>query len=320
MANYTTAEDLIDDALDRAKEPTDGTSEFNSQALRFLNRAYLGIISGGSELDPNISEIWHWLKTTEASLILTPRYNTGTISLTNNSASATLSASPTDSLAGRFFKATKHADVFKISSHNAGATPVTLDSVYTGDTDTEATFQVFQVDYDLASDVLYPLTFQAWQDNHREIVMMDLQDLSKTWPLHLVDSGVPTAFAMIDEQKIRFNRFGGQDSTDLIRIDYSYIKQPDLLTDSDTSIPEVPHQYRKVLADWTYAYLLEMKEDNRAATAAALARSGLLAMAKDNRRRMQFSSGDTFGKIMPRPTNLERYLRPLRTENGYIIG
>ena len=43
MANYTTSADLVTDILFRSNEPTDGTSDFDSIALQYLNRAYQGL-------------------------------------------------------------------------------------------------------------------------------------------------------------------------------------------------------------------------------------------------------------------------------------
>ena len=40
MANLTTSEDIIVDALFRSAEPVDGTSDYDTQALTWLNRTY----------------------------------------------------------------------------------------------------------------------------------------------------------------------------------------------------------------------------------------------------------------------------------------
>lgn len=320
MANLTTSADILDDALSRAGEATDGTSDLNSDAIVFLNRAYQGIWSGGAELEPSINETWWWLrKDTQGVLTLNPVITTDTVSVSNNSTTITFSSAPAASMAGRHFKVDDHADVFIILSHTGGNANATLESVYTGDDDTAASYKVFQLDYSLASDVLHlvsPMT--AFQDNRYKIFGIDLEVLSDKWPLNEASHGVPTNFSMIGQRKVRFSHYGGQSSTELIKINYEYLYEPSDLAD-DATEPIVPRQYRKILSDWTLAFLLDKKEDTRAAGAVEAARRGLVAMAKENRNQMVRMSR-LMGKIQPRYGQTDRFERPLRTESGLIIG
>lgn len=322
MANYTTSADLVDDILFRSNEKTDGTSDFNSTALQYLNRAYQGIWSGGSELDPTINEVWWWLrKDDQGVLTLNPIQDTGTISVTNNNNSITFSSAPSASMAGRHFKVDDHADVFIITAHTGGATGATLESVYTGDTDTAASYKAFQLDYSLASDILYLTSpFIAFQDNRREIPVIALDELRTKWPLETAGSGVPRNAAFIGEESVRFSHYGGTTSTDFIKIDYEYIYEPSDLAD-DTGAPLVPRQYRKVLSDWATGFLLADKDDVKARDMVALAAGGLASMAKENRRRAMLASGSSnFARILPRQGTLARWEGPLRTESGVILG
>jgi hypothetical protein len=320
MANYTTSQDIVNDILVRGAEPTDGTSDFDADVVTWLNRAYLGILSGGSELDPDVNEIWWWLRSDDQGVLtLNPITNTGTINVTNNSTSVTFSSAPAASQAGRHFKVDDHADVFIISSHTGGSTSATLESVYTGTTNTTASFRVFQVDYDLASDVLYVAqAMTAFQSNRVEIKGIDLTILKKKWPINEIGPGVPRNFAMIGDQKVRFSHSGGIDSTDLIKVDYEYAKIPTDLAD-DSSSPLVPRKYRYILADWALAILLSVKDDSKAGDMAKLAQSGIRSMARENRMRMNRMSGNNMGKIRPRQNQLTLGLRPLRTESGLLI-
>ena len=322
MANFTTSADLLDDALDRAGEPTDGTSDFNSAAIRHLNRAYQGIWKGGSSLDPNIDEVWWWLrKDDQGVLTLTPKVSTGTVSVTNNSAAITFSSGPTVSQAGNHFKVDDHADVFIISAHTADATSATLESVYTGTTDGTANFKSVKLDYDLASDLLYLTSpFTVYQASRQEIIGIDLGELKRKWPLNLVSQGVPRNFAMIGQRKVRFSHYGGADSTDLIKTDYEYIYEPSDLAD-DTNEPLVPREYRQILSDWTAGLIQIDKSDAKAADSMGLARNGLKAMSNEHRRRMDRFGGDNFGKIFPRQGS--KYFSEkgfIRTESGLILG
>lgn len=320
MANYTTSSDLLDDALSRAGEKIDGTSPLQDDAVRFLNRAYQGLWSGGSEIDPNTNEVWWWLrKDTQGVLNLNPAIiDIGTVSVTNNSTSILFTNAPVDSIAGRHFKARNHADVFIIATHTAGQAEATLDSVYTGTNNTTALYTVFQLDYDLASDLLYLSTpMRAYQSNRGEIGYMDMTNLHERWALENLNGGVPHNFTMIGQRKVRFSHYGNNESGKLIKVDYEYIREPADLAD-DTSEPSVPRQYRKILADWTLMYLLDKKEDSRVQDAAALTLRGIQAMAKENRRRMIISSKG-FSKIYPRQLERPHVDKLLRTETGLII-
>lgn len=319
MANFTSSQDILNDVLRRGHEPTDGTSDYDADALTWLNRAYLGILSGGSELDPDVDETWWWLRSdTQGTITLNPVIDTGTISVTNNSASITFSTGPTPSVAGRHFKVNDHGDVFKISSHSAGATAATLESVYTGSTDTAASFKVFQLDYDLASDVLYlSQEMTVYRGVRNQIKWVDLSKLTTKWPRENAGPGTPQEFSMIGDQKVRFSHYGGQSATDLIKIDYEYLKIPTDLAD-DSVAPLVPRKYRYILADWALSFLLSAKDDDKAGDAAALAQRGIRSMSKENRRRMQ-KMGRGTGKIYPRLSHLMRQTGPLRTESGLII-
>jgi hypothetical protein len=212
-----------------------------------------------------------------------------------------------------------HADVFIISSHTATQTGAILESVYTGSTNTAASFRVFQLDYTLASDVLHlSQAMTAFQDSQHKITGLALDVLTERWPRNEIGSGVPRNFAMITDQAVRFSHYGGTSSTDLIKIDYEYMKLPSDLAD-DTNNPIVPREYRYILADWALAFLYAAKDDTKAGDVAALAQRGIRAMAKENRRRMVRQSGGAFGKIFPRLNQMERMMRPLRTEGGLII-
>jgi len=280
MANFTTSADLIDYALSQAGEKTDGTSDLNDDALVFLNRAYQSLWSGGSEIDPEVNEVWWWLrKDTQGVLTLNP---------------------------------------FIVSAHTAATTGLTLESVYTGETSATANYALRQYDYDLASDVLYlGAPMRAYQNNRGQIGFVPLEVLIEKWPIDQGYMGVPTNFAMIGERKVRFSHYGFDDSTELIKVDYEYTKEPSDLAD-DTGEPLVPRQYRKILADWVLALILDKKDDSRATGAAALTKRGVGAMARENRRRMTMMS-DRFGKISPRQNQLFKFNKILRTESGLII-
>jgi hypothetical protein len=256
-----------------------------------------------------MNEPWLWLKsTTPGVLTLLPVDEEGTISVTNNSTSATLSSTRAVDLEGYFLQVDGHGDVFRISAHTAGSDALTLDSVYTGETDGDATFRLMKLEYELAADVLRPIApFRAYSDGVDEVEGIDLSVLDKDYPLRDMETGTPDRFALVTETKVRFNRAGGTTSTDLRRLDYDYLRVPDDLADDSTE-PLVPKQHRQVLSDTALFYLLTSKSDDKAAVIGLQVKAGLLAMQSDNRKRLAQMSRSV-GRLYLRPTHQAQRLR-----------
>ena len=326
MGQYTFSADLVNDILFRAGEPTDGTSDFEAAALRYLNRAYQIVWMGGGEFDPSIQEEWWWLRKARPGILtLEPKISAGTVRVTNNSASITFSAAPSPKIdaslaSGWFFRVTDHPDIFRILTHTSGSTAATLDSRYTGPTATAKSYTAFKLQYPLATDVMRPISpMRVYQDSRDEIEGRDLVAMERDWPLRLVEGGVPRVFAPVAERVVRFSHLGGASGTKLIRVEYEYLRQPADLTNSGSEEPLVPRQFRRVLSDLGAFLLFEDKNDTRSVKAAALARTGLQAMSREHRRRMVAWSR-TNAQILPRPARLPQHLDPVRTESGMILG
>lgn len=320
MANLTYSSELLDDILFRSDELTDGTSDHESQALVYLNRAYRSLYMGGVEFFPDGgSELWWWLNTGSSNIIMQPTITTGTISVTNNNASVTFSGNITPDLTdGWYLKVDDHPDIFKFSVHGGNQNSATLDSVYTGDTDTAASYRLMKLEYDLASDVLYLSDkMHCNQDSQYDVHGMALSQMKERYPLHLLDSGVPNAFAPVSETRVMFNSYGST-SGDYIRVDYDYLKRPADLTDSAAEEPIVPLQYRHVLADMAVYFIHMDKENDRMNLAYNQAKGGIMAMKKENRSR-HAKIGEA-GRIYTRQSNYRYLRRTLRTESGIILG
>ncbi len=290
MANYTTSQDLVDDILFRAGEPTDGTSDFDAAALRYLNAAYQAIWMGGGSIDPTLNESWWWLKKDPpGTLVLEPNITAGTVAITNSSASITFSTGPTPTVAGYFIHFTGDNDIFRVITHTATQTGATLDTAYTGSTDGASNYTLFKLEYDLASDVMRVIapmrTFnqptRVRLDHEFDIVGTELPALEQKYPLaNATSSENPDVFAMVGDQKVRFNRYPAAQ----IHVEYDYLAEPVDLTDG-AGTPLVPRQWRKVLSDVAVMFLLTDKNDSRAVGAAQLALNGLRSMAIENRER-----------------------------------
>jgi hypothetical protein len=318
MANLQYASDILDDALFRAGESTAGASRFEAPALRYLNRSYSAIWMGGRELNPDVNEDWWWLrKYPPGVLTLQPVFTTGTVLVTNNGTGITFSSPPADDKDNWFFKVDTHEDVFRISAHGAGVAAATLDSVYTGPDAAAATFKVFKLEYALASDILRPISpMRAYRAERRfEIRGMDALPLDQTWPIAMAESGVPDAFAPVTETTVRFNRYGGLDATALIRVEYDYLYRPDLLTDAAVE-PVLPWQWRSVLSDFVTGWIMIDKNDDRADGMLTAAKNGLVAMALENRHKLNAMAGGAFGEVRPRQDQWQRDV--VRSQSGLV--
>ena len=299
MANLKFSSDLLEYILFEAGEKTDGTSDFDAQALIWLNANYKKIWQGGSEFDPDINEDWTWLRKS-GNIILEAKITTGTVSVTNNSATATLSASQSTDVVNWFFKVDDHEGVFQIATHGGASATLTLDSVYTGDTNAAASYKLVKLEYTLASDaieILSPME-TAFKANRRFNYDGKIQGVSLTavpWRVELL-AGIPEFFSQIDETTIRFNRYADED---LVRIDYRYKKRPADLTDSGSEEPLVPLHHRHVLANMALFDLFKVKNDDRADTTSLIAKQGLKSMAVENQNRLSQMDG-TYGRIIPR--------------------
>lgn len=152
MANFRTTADILDSILLRSGEVTNGNSNYETRALEYLNRINHSILAGGNEFDTEVSEPWTWARADAPMILeLQPKYNTGTISLTNGSEVGAFSAAVTDSLEGWYIKVESRDGVFKLAEHTAGATAFELNGAYDGTTGTTLTYRAIKLDYELVS-------------------------------------------------------------------------------------------------------------------------------------------------------------------------
>lgn len=311
MANYSTTQDILLDVLWRAFEVTDGSSQYKDAALRYINRAYRSIWTGGKEFMPAAVDNWWWLRR-QAQITMLPAITTGSIAVTQNSTIATLSSAPTVSVAGYLLLVTGSNSMAFISAHTAGDIGLTLDSVWTGDTATAASYVLAPIDYNLPSDclnIIDPMTCHA--DSGVRVYGADLAEMWDAYPPVAIAAGTPKFYAQTDEDTIRFSHY----QNDYLRLDYFYRYKPADLEDDASSVPVIPLQYRHVLADAAAFFALTDKEDSKAPGIGAQAKAGMAAMASDQRKRMA-DTGE-MGSIKQRPTLVYRMFR--RTASGLRV-
>ena len=271
------------DVLFRASEPTNGTSDWEAKTLDYLNRTYRALCTGVSEFLPEYIDDWWWMRG-EGVLLLEPAYNTGSVFVTAGSPFITFSPAPATSLAGRRLRVVSEQDVPIIQSHTGGLGAATLDAAWTGASNAAAAFRAMKTDYNLSASVQAVMSPINIFQMPNLITGMSPERMDVLYPLALLDTGIPTGYALVTESSVRFSH-GGTNNGTTLRLEYRYRPIVADLVDSISSIPLIPSQWMHILSDMALTYVLLDKNDDRSNAVALSARTNLAAMLKDNRRR-----------------------------------
>lgn len=324
MPALRTTADLLEDALRKSGEKTDGTSDYLASGLQYMNALYQAILAGGNEFDVDLGDPWPWAKAKYPGILtIGLPYNTGTVSLTQGSTSGSFSAAPVTSQVGNYLQIQNGVfEFYRITAHIAGATALTLDGPFNYPTalGTAAPFNSIQLDYDLNPGLkiirqIGPMKVYQTQttdsDNEGKITGMNLREFEKKWPLYRITYGIPTEYAVLAVTDgiptVRFNKFIANIPNGLgypARVEYDFIPQQTDLTNDSSSIPVIPDEFKSCLSLGVAYYICLDKEDAKAATFEKLTREKLRAMSNASRREfMQISKnrgrylarGDDFG-------------------------
>jgi hypothetical protein len=331
---YVLTTDLVNDALRRASEPIDGTSEYQAEALDYLNKGYSGLATGTLEQSEDTHVPWWWLwSQTPGVITLLPNVGPGiTATVFTTGTSGTFSIPPTDplaaqiSLAGWNIKfqgvssASSAQDVFRIAAHAAGSTNFVLDSPYTGPNAT-LNFNAFQLEYAGPTDLLYVVSpLRTYQTGKEKINVISKQQMEDMFPLTQINFGIPTDACLIAEQTFRFSHYvGAGTATKYVRVDFDYVKMPAPLTGGVSEQPLVPLNYRSILADFCLQQIYVAKNDDRAAGIGQLIKGKINGMRREHMARMTRSSAYV-GRVFPRQQDRASIRGPWRTESGLVIG
>jgi hypothetical protein len=330
---YDTTDNLVFDALRRAGEPIDGSSEFQSAALDYLNRGYSGLATGTLEQSEDTHFPWWWLRSpTPGVITLVPNYVDGACQVFLGSTFVNLSVLPKDPI-GNFISlqgfnvkfqggstASSGMDVFKVAAHLSGQTAVTLDSMYTGP-DGVVQGNFFQLEYDTPSDLLYVIApLRAYQTGKEKINVISQDSMEAMFPLNQINFGIPTDAAFIGEQRFRFSHYVGAGTpTRYVRVDFEYIRLPPILTGAPGEAPLVPINYRSLLADYALQQLYVEKNDDRATAIGSLIKAKINGMRREQMTRMTRAS-QNMGRVFTRQQDRASIRGPWRTESGLVIG
>lgn len=308
MSNFTTTPDILKYMLRSSGEIDNGNSPLHSVALEYLNLAYLKMLAGPSEYNVDCGQPFVWARSS-TYLILKPIYETGTITLTNGSASATLSVVSTLSLTDYDLKADGEPDWFRISANSSGSAAVTLDAPFTGTTGSYA-YKAIKIRYNLGTGILKlvePLRIyraQNGNDDRDKIFGMEINQFRDKFPMRFIANGIPSRFSNYEQvttatqtYKIIMNAYTEEE----VKIDYDYVAQPSALTDDASSLPLVPHAFRKVLGDMGASMLLkdEKKQYEDSEKYLGYARQGLTAMTTEMNKKNQ-NTGANRGRLSAR--------------------
>lgn len=155
MAQFRTTADILDEILQKAGEPINGNSPFETLARTYANKVHHAIIGGGSIFNIDVDEPWVWARSKNSIVLeLEPAYVTGAVTCVVDDVNIVFSSAPSASVEGWHFQVTGKPTVYKITKHNAGDTAAQIDSSFV-DVSGAYGFRVFKLDYEITPAYLY---------------------------------------------------------------------------------------------------------------------------------------------------------------------
>jgi hypothetical protein len=350
MALITT-DDLKADALWRAGEPTDGSSDYDSKVMDHMQSVYDTFVNGGTLGTKDVAQAaglyehlvdipttdWMWLRKfppyafnttpaiigSSASVPLNQGTQIGTVTVTNGSTTITFSVAPAVSVQGWRLKLLTQGGgipnppitVPRIVSHTAGATTATLDAAWNQETQTVNNFVIYQAEYSMPSD--FVRFCEAWM-------------VQGGW---VGGSAQPRLDVGSYEQVMNLFPLGGYNqgppnaagrlSTGVLmvnrwdtfsyRIEGSYIFQPDTLAIGVAQEPLIPVRYRHALSIGAAMLVALDKVDSRTHELSSAFREILVHMGNETRHEQKAGS-EKAGRHLYRQGRAGRGLK--RTTSG----
>lgn len=241
MGALATIQDIKKEVLHRCGELEDGSSEYDSKVVDYIDRWHRQILAGSTELDVDCGDAWYWARSEFPGVMnLNPFIDGDGLTITYGSTSGTFNTPP--QIAGNnvsvknwYIRMSGYPDFYRVVSHTAGQTAFTLDG---GFTETPVTpglipYMAYQLDYQLPSSVLRvvaPMLVYRRQtpyaDDSGQIDGIDKMSMNRDYPLLRILQGVPDRFAVTYQDsngiKVHFNRV----SPFATRVEYDYIPNP----------------------------------------------------------------------------------------------
>ena len=229
--------DIYTAVAEAAKVQSTDTTNIN-RIKRWVNMGYLDKVVPAKR--------WWWLRN-HTTVKINPKITLGTISVTQDSTSITFSDAPVASVAGEFFTTSSNEEIYRISTHTAGATAAVLDSDYIGDTAATANYQVWPYRLALPSNCkevieVYTDRFPVSLNN---VGFQEFRRIMQEIPKR---EGLPTTYTVSD-----FDSSGNREiyiypaiSTERVLIQIDYIQEAPAL-DLDGDEPLMPVEDRSIL-------------------------------------------------------------------------
>jgi hypothetical protein len=206
MANFRTTADYVTSILQLAGEEPSSTSAYQAKALEHLNSIQKTIISGGSEFNVEVDEVWDWARTARPfQLELLPPIE-GTLTVAKGSPNITFTTAPQDdnnsniSLNNWFIKFKEKNTVYQVGSHVSGATAAELMGAVV-ETSGSYSFTAYKLEYDLIPNFI---TIQTGVN--------DIIDFTETTALTQISAtltaGTYTPSELASEVKIQMDAAG----------------------------------------------------------------------------------------------------------------
>lgn len=139
---------------------------------------------------------WTWLLSS-TSLTQSAYLSTGTASVTQDSATVTLSNAPSTSKANFLFSIDGSNEVYKISAHTAATTTLTLEAAFTGDTNATASYKIWNDTINLPTGCREVV--EIWHDHYRlPMDPLGIKKFRRVVNENPKQSGRPTVFVSYD--------------------------------------------------------------------------------------------------------------------------
>lgn len=189
MAQFRNTQDILDEILQKAGEPTNGNSPYETLALTYANKVHHAIIAGGNIFNVDVDEPWVWARSRYPLIMeLQPAFTSGSINCTNGSATITFSTASATSLEGWHLQVTGKPTVYKITQHTANTVNAHIDSGFIDSSSTSYGFRAFKLDYEVT-----PAYFHIDNFNDR----LDFQETAATTLSATLTHGTYTADTLL---------------------------------------------------------------------------------------------------------------------------
>lgn len=311
MSTTLSTADIIRQALGFAGEVDTGGSPYQSRCIPWINKLHEDVLSGASMFDMDVGQPFPWARAENPlTLVLKAPFTTGAVTLTNGLATGTFSVAPDVSLGSfvdRYLKVSTNPDYYKITSHTAGSTSFTLDSVWADPSVVGGTFSALKLIYDLGANILRlvePINvyrFGGWDtDYDGKIYGIGINELRKNYPLARLYGKLPERFSVLFKSETKFKIQFSTYVTEDIKVDLDYVPIPELLEDSANSIPLIPgHKCNLLVFGLASMIALDKRDYEKAGSMSKQAATILRSMLIEQNRTTGYTARNR-GQLVPR--------------------